>query len=158
MSFSPRQQPEFRRLVEAAWQAHCRAEATAADDKVARRAWYEEELEGATGKRTTKECGGGRDYEAAMAHFEELSGDGIEWQLRQHDGDARRIIFQIGQISAEHGVDHRYIQGVARQMLQRDELPSLHDLSPAILVNILGNLSRHVRRQKKATLTSGICS
>ena len=155
MSFSPRQQPEFRRLVESAWQAHCRTEGSAPADKVARRAWYEEELEHATGKRTTTECGGGRDYEDAMAHFEELAGDGIEWQLRRHDGDARRIIFQIGQISAEHGVDHRYIQGVARQMLRREDLPSLHDLPPEILVNILGNVSRHVRRQKKAAAGSG---
>lgn len=149
MSFSPRQQPEFRTLVKAAWQVHCRAEGMNPEAKTPERAWYEGELFAATGKYSTKECGGGRDYDLAMAHFEVLAGDGIKWQMRLFGGDARRIIHQLGEISAEHDLDEQYLRGVARRMLKTEVLPELHQMPREVLVSILGEVKRHVRRRLK---------
>jgi hypothetical protein len=149
MGFTRGQQPEFRVLVKQAWGVHCRTEGIDSKDS-SHRAWYEGELLFATGHDSTTSCNAGRDYDRAMAHFEALAMAGIKWQMKIHTGDANRILFQLQEITDEHGIDADYLRGVARQMLRREELPELHRLTRDQLILILGEVKRHVRRRKNS--------
>ena len=148
MSFSRAQQPEFRMLVKRAWDRHCLADSVNPSDKAAHRAWYEAELLDATGHASTSDCGGGRDYDRAMAHFEALAGTGVKWNLRLHGGDAVRMLHEIRKVGGKE-VDEHYLRAVARRMTGSDELPELHALSREVLVNVLGEVKRFVRRAAK---------
>src|SRR5690606_15390577 len=106
-----RQQPEFRVVVAKAWKSHCNGNEGLERDKVQQREWYEEQLEECTGKRSTKELSAGRDYDKSMAHFEAIAGDSIKWQMRLHNGDARRIIHTIRTKIEEFDGDEKYFQG-----------------------------------------------
>lgn len=146
MGFSRAQQPGFRAMVFAAWSAHCREAGrpvTAKPDRV----WYERELFFATSHESTSECNAGRDYDRAMAHFEQLAGTGIDWQMRFHTGDARRILHELRTEVEAHDIDEDYLQGVARQMLGR-EVP-LERLTRQQLILILGEVKRYCRRRLK---------
>lgn len=149
MSFSRAQQPEFRKLVKAAWLEHCRAENAVAADKAAERTWYEAQLFEATGAGSSSDCNAGRDYDRAMAHFEAVAGAEVKWNLRIFDGDAKRILHGIREVSEEHALDQDYLRGVAKRMLRRDDLPELHTLSREVLIRILGEVKRFVRRGLK---------
>jgi len=148
MSFSRAQQPAFRKLVKAAWVAVCKAEgraATAAPD----RSWYEQELFYATDQTSTTELNAGRDYDLAMAHFEGLAGASIEWQMRVHSGDAKRLFHTLAEVTREHDIDEDYLRAIARRMLRVDYLPALADLTRPQLILILGEVKRYVRRRLK---------
>lgn len=148
MGFSRAQQPGFRVMVAAAWSAHCRAEGCEAGAKPDR-AWYERELVFATGHHSTADCNAGRDYDRAMAHFEEIAGTGIKWQMRIHTGDAVRLLHELRQEVEAHDIDEDYLRGVARRMLRRDDLPELERLSREQLILILGEVKRFCRRRLK---------
>lgn len=145
MSFSRAQQPEFRKLVAAAWQQHVRETGAT---KAQERAWYEAELWEATGHDSTTDCNAGRDYDLACAHFEALAGVSIRWQMKVHSGDATRIIWHLDEITRKHGIDAPYLRGIARQALRCEELPELADLPREQLIQILGETKRFVRRRK----------
>lgn len=149
MGFSRSQQGEFRKLVRAAWEGHCRTEGGAAQDKAAERTWYAGELRAATGHESSTACNGARDYERAMAHFEALAGTGVKWGLRVFGGDAKRMLHALHAAGAGPEVDEDYLRGVARRMLKRDDLPELHTLPRETLVAIVGEVRRHVRRAAK---------
>lgn len=154
MSFSRSQQPEFRGLVAAAWQAHCKATATDLKSP-GKRAWYEAELFAAVSHYSTTECNAGRDYDFAMAHFEELAEAGIKWQLRKYSGDAIRILWELRTVAMDHDIDEIYLRGVARRMLKSDTFPELHLLPREQLIQILGEVKRFCRRTLKRALKSG---
>jgi hypothetical protein len=148
MGFSKAQQPGFRAMVFAAWVAHCRAEnqpVTAKPD----RSWYERELVFATSHHSTADCNAGRDYDRAMAHFEELSGTGITWQMKIHNGDAHRLLHELRKEVDAHDIDEDYLAGVARRMCGGRDVP-LAQLSREKLIAILGEVKRYCRRRLKA--------
>lgn len=153
--FSPGQQPEFRQLIAAAWAFHLKEEpaATKCRGKRCRQCdyceWYVAALQAACGKTSTTACNRGRDYDRVMAHFETLGCAGIRWQMRVHDGDARRILFNLREAQADHALTEEYLQGVARRMLKRQDLPELEHLTAEHLIIILGEVKRHLRRKAK---------
>jgi hypothetical protein len=153
MSFSPRQQGEFRVLVAKAFARACHREEFAREAGLGgpafKRAWYEGELEQSTGKRSSTACNAGRDYEAAMAHFERLADDGsFAWQLKGAQGDATRILHVIREKMGEFELSEGYMLGIAQQELGfRPE--SLHALKPAMLMKILRRLLMQLQRQKR---------
>lgn len=146
MSFSRAQQPEFRLLVAKAWREHCREHGLDCTPKPDR-AWYETELQLATGKSSTSDCNAGSDYEAAMSHFEALSGDGIKWQMRQFRGPANRIEHALKKLCADHEIAEDYMQRIARHSLRVEELPELHKLSKEQLLTILRACKQYVTRK-----------
>ena len=159
MSFSREQQPRFRALVAAAWRVHCVDEGIPVTAKVGRE-WYEQELFFATRKTSTTECGAGRDYDLAMAHFEELGRAGITWQMRLHTGDGRRLLHELREAVGEdaldaHGVDEDYLRAVARRMLRVDFEPELGALSREQCILVLGEVKRWLRGAARAARADG---
>lgn len=150
--FTRKQQGVFRPMVLAAWNRHCslHPEALQAADKAAaKRAWYEAELEAATGEATSARLDPKRDFEAAMAHFETEAGAGIYWNLRVYGADARRIAHNIRELCQAHEVDEDYMRGMARRSLglsEFDPLPELASLKYSQLIVLMGELKRFLRR------------
>lgn len=135
MAFSRDQQPEFRRLEKAAWQLHARRNNLDPKDKVLADTWCRDELEKPTGQRSTKTCNGGRHWEAACAHFEDLAEDGIKHQLNLIQGDLRRIRYAADQVnprwtrqfSSDADLE-RYVRGIVAQAFQ-GRVIELHHLN-----------------------------
>lgn len=171
--FSRKQHGFFRPMVAAAWEAHCKRNAlpsaqlqllepdevkSAVAERIEKsrlsetqRAWYEDNLEAACGKnkRSTTICDPKRDFEHAMAHFEAIARNGIYWNMRVHGGDARRIAWNIGELCRKHDVEEDYMRGCLRNALQlfpNDPLPRLEDVPYEVLIIIMGELKRWIRR------------
>lgn len=148
MSFSRSQQPEFRRLVRAAF-------AASALPAAQQRAWYEAELLACVGVSSTVPLDRGRDYDVAMAHFEALADNGqTTWQHRAETGDHRRIchaVFGPAESWAIDGVPvtSAYLSGIARQALQLDHSPALRTLDKPSLAAVVRSLSIHLRRRRR---------
>lgn len=166
MSFSGRQQGIFRPMVAGAWVWHCRAEGLGAEAAAmgkkhpAYRAWYERELEEATGCASSSDCNAWRDFNFAMAHFEVLARDGIYWQMELAKCDAKRILWNIARLVKRHGLEEDYLRGVARNArrkrrreagLDEEELPALIDLSTEELSHVLMSVKSHVRQKAART-------
>ena len=153
MSFSPRQQGPFRALVKSAWDAHCKASAipvrpwrkTDAEADT----WYRDQLRECLGTETTAACDRGRDYDTVMAHFEALIGESYEWQWRRFRGDKTRIVHAIQSECLAYDVDEDYMRGIARQALQTDDLPELHNMPEDMLRILLFALVKHLRRCRR---------
>lgn len=154
MSFSKAQQGHYRPLVEQAWARFCQAQridpVPPYDDKTAIcRAWYEDELEIATGHRSSVDCDMKRDFEDAMVHFEWLVGDSTYWADRLYGADARRIAFCIREVVRENEVDEDYMRRIARRAAGlgvNDPLPDLSKFTYEQLLTIMGELKRFLRR------------
>jgi hypothetical protein len=154
MSFSKKQQGYYRPMVASAWERHCqmngiRPAPPFADDDERCRTWYEDELENATGKRTSKDCDMKRDFEEAMAHFESIVGEGTYWFERLYGADARRIAHNIRELCQEFDVDEDYMRRIARRAAGlgfEDPLPELHLFTYDQLRTIMGELKRFLRR------------
>lgn len=155
MSFSRAQQPAWQKMLDEAWAAHllsqgeaqvprCKCKVRGSDCGCCR--WYLQELFFATGQHSTSECNAGRDYDRAMAHFESIAGNGIKWAMKIHSGDANRLLHELRATVGGYEIDEDYLRGVARQMLQTEELPELEKLSRKQLILILGEVKRYVRR------------
>jgi hypothetical protein len=152
--FTPGQHGHFRPLVEQAWNRHCKLAKlppSPADKKKnpAFREWYEDELEIATGKKSTEHCNRKRDFTRAMAHFETIVEESIYWQTRLYGDDARRIAWNIRDIVAANEVDEDYMRAMARRMLRLGDdcpLPPLDQMEDEQLVIIMGELKRFLRR------------
>ena len=86
--FTATQQRAYRAIVARAWKNH----RSATDHTTAPDQWVRDNLARATGKRTTQTCDPSRDFERAMRHFEEIAGDDIQWAMRTHGADRRRIL------------------------------------------------------------------
>lgn len=150
--FSQAQHGRFRPMVEAAWQRSCALDPTllqGVDKDATKRAWYEAELEAATGETSTTKLDRKRDFTDAMAHFEALVGESIFWQMRQHGDDARRIAFNLREIVQQNDVDEVYMRAMARRMLRipdDEPLPELGKMTYEQLIIIMGELKRFLRR------------
>ena len=152
MGFSRAQQPEFRKLLAAAWARHC-ADEGIVPAKPARE-WYEQELFAAVRVTSTTECNAGRDYDLVMAHFEALARAEIKWQMRVHSGDGKRLLHELRAVVGEddleaHGVDEDYLRAVAQRELRLDYRPELSALSREQCIVVLGEVKRWLRRAKK---------
>lgn len=145
MGFSKRQQPEFRVLVAAAWKAHCASQGLTPSAKPDE-AWYRAQLRGATGHESTKDCNAGRDYEDAMAWFEEIEGTSIKWQLRRANGDARRLLHDLNALCASHDVTPEYLRRIAAKALRVSQPPDLSTLTPEQLLTVRIAAKQHVTR------------
>lgn len=151
--FSKAQHGHYRPLVAQAWLRHCAIAKIAPhpfDDELAIcRAWYEAELEAATGETTTTRLDRGRDFTGAMAHFETIVGESIYWNCRLYGDDARRIAFNLREVVQANEVDEVYMRGMARRMLRLaddDPLPTLEEMTSEQLIIIMGELKRFLRR------------
>jgi hypothetical protein len=151
--FSKKQHGYFRPMVFQAWLRHCALSKIAPhpydDDLAICRAWYEAELEAATGETSSTKLDRKRDFTAAMAHFETIVGESIYWNMRLYGDDARRIAFNLREVCQNNEVDEDYMRGMARQMLrlhEDDPLPALGELTSEQLLTIMGELKRFIRR------------
>jgi hypothetical protein len=149
--FSQAQQGLYRPMVWAAWERHCALTNSpfTDHDSPSFRAWYEAELEAATGETSTTKLDRKRDFTDAMAHFEALVGESIFWQMRQHGDDARRIAFNLREIVQQNDVDEVYMRAMARRMLRipdDEPLPELGKMTYEQLIIIMGELKRFLRR------------
>lgn len=142
------QQGPFRAVVRAAWAVHAPANGLDPSDRAAERAWYEAELHRAAGVRTTKDLGRGREFEAAMAHFEAIVGADITWQLRAATGNRRRLKHLIHSRIRGANVDEAYMRGIAAQALRLDpDQVDLDTLPPESLKLILVAVIRQLQRR-----------
>jgi len=155
MSFSPRQQGIFRPLVQRAWLKHCGDEDANANDRAAKDAWYRAELLKCIGVDSTKASDKGRAFETCMAHFETIARGDITWNMRQHDGDIRRLLWQIERICDQHNIDHAYARATAAKLLKwRGYLNSLAEIEdPEDLQKVRIALIRHAKRQSRTQPT-----
>jgi hypothetical protein len=154
--FSRKQHGYYRPMVAAAWLRHCSFSNIAphpySDDLALCRAWYEAELEAATGETSTTRLDRKRDFTAAMAHFETIAGESIYWNCRLYGDDARRIAFNLREVCRTNEVDEDYMRGMARRMLRLhddDQLPELSKMTSEQLLIIMGELKRFIRRGGK---------
>ena len=138
MAFSRPQQAEYRALVDAAWQKHCRRNAANPKDIAARDQWTRDHLEQATGHRSTKDCNPGRHFDRACARLEAQTEDGIKYQLRLISGDLGRIRYTLRNARPSFLAQFRddsallaWLRGIARQSLNLPDPPELYDLTDA---------------------------
>lgn len=130
LGWTPGQQGKIRPTVDRAWAVHCRDTGTDPRDKATRREWYEGVLCRATGgKRTSRECDRGDDFDEAWAAFEQIAGDGIEAQMALIQGRLRRVRFLIQRRNprflARFSSDRvlaDWLVGIARQAGSRAEV------------------------------------
>lgn len=161
MPFSKGQQAEYRTLIAAAWQRHCRINGANPKDKAAQDVWTRGHLETATGHRSSKDCNGGRDFERATAHFEALGEAGINAHLRLVAGDLRRLKFAIQQRNPaflRNTTDAdltAYAQGIAQQAFHLSTQPDLHTLSDAQMLVVTRALAIAADRARKVSRTIG---
>jgi hypothetical protein len=151
MSFSRAQHiAHFRPMVGRAWaptRARLMMQALPAGEIARRRrAWYERELQAKFGVTSTNDLNPKKDFEEAMAHFEAIAGDSIEWQLKLFSGDARRVLHEIRDLCRNFDLDESYARGIARQALQLDALPDIGALDAKSLVTVLRALKIHAAR------------
>ena len=135
MPFSRAQQSEYRPLVDLAWKAHATRHQIPVKDKALRSAWYIGHLRDATGKASTTDCNGGRDFDRACAHFEHLAESGVKFQIRLISGDTRRIRHAIQRTNvqflrqfASDAALESWLRGIAQQSLSAATPPELHTL------------------------------
>lgn len=147
MSFSRAQQGPFRVLVKSAWERV--GDGVPFDKKkhAAHLAWYEEQLEAATGKTSTTQCNPNEDYEDAMSHFECIWGGSIKWQMKRAGGNMRRMLYTIRQRAAKFDVDEAYLEGIAQRQLKLPQRVPLEELKPEELVNVRTAIFMQLQRQ-----------
>lgn len=159
MSFTGKQQGIFRPMVNVAWQAAVRMHPALTRCKGKRCGrcdfclWYEDELEAVTGSRSSTDLDVKRDFENVMGHFEEWGGEGIYWQRRRDNGDARRVLHEVRKLCGDFEVSESYMQAIARRELKLGAsapLPQLSSLSYEALANVRSALKRDVRSQLRA--------
>ncbi len=147
MSFSRAQQGLFRPLLERAWAVECGVRGWTVGDKDAARDWYENEMETATGCRSSKQCNATTDFESAMAHFEIIEGASIEWQIQKETGNERRIMFEVKKSARDFECDRAYLIGIAKQALGVETVAAWRDLGAEERRIIIRAVVIHIRRQ-----------
>lgn len=157
MSFTRGQQPEFRTLLERAWQTSCELDSSLDQGARCRKSkrcgeccyclWYVGLLESSTGHRSTTDCNAGRDYDFVMRALEAIIGDSIKWHMKAAGGDANRIRHELRALSEKHEIDDRYMQRIAKQALRLDSAPALENMKPEQLVTVLIACKQHVTRK-----------
>ena len=143
-------------MVKRAWLKHAAGNDLNPSDRAAQDAWYRAELAECLGRDTTKDADPGRDFEAAMAHFEVFVGGEFYWNLRVHQGDCRRLQFAIRQICERWDIDDQYARATAARVLKWEgRLESLAAITKAAdLQRVRIALLIHARRQAKRTDTA----
>lgn len=120
--WTPAQQGKIRPVVDEAWARHARDESIDPKDKAARRAWYEATLFAATGKRSSKDCDRGDDFDDSWAAFEAIAATNFEGQIAQATGRLKRVRFLMDKArtgsAREFSTDAAlaaWLLGIARQ-------------------------------------------
>jgi hypothetical protein len=138
MAWDHKQRAIYFTLVQKAWTK----EGGDPSERAERETWAKDALEKLTGRRSTKDCNGGRHFERACAHFEALAMEGIQWQLRMQNGDRKRIRYAVKKISpacsATWPTDaalEAYAIGIVRKMFPGAP-ESLHLLSDAQIYDV----------------------
>jgi hypothetical protein len=118
MAFSlPQRIKLFQPMVDRAWAAFCRRECITEETRASKDSWYRAELMKAFGVSTTKRLRKGKDFDKAMAHFEELADDGsIEWQMKLLNGDDKRARHRLWETCETMRFTPEYIAAIAEQM------------------------------------------
>lgn len=136
MPFNRGQQGEYRKLAKAAWELHCKRHGGPVGDRQALAEWTREQLQKSTGKTSSKDCDGGRDFDVATAHLEAIAETGYNCQLRLIRGDLKRIKYAARKIDPDYlrqfaGDDdfERYLKGIIARMFPSLEAPELHQLT-----------------------------
>jgi hypothetical protein len=152
MAFSRTQQPEYRRLVDAAW-------AAAGLPSSQRRAWYEEQLLSCVGVSSTIPLDKARDYDVACAWFEALADNGdYKWQARAETGDHARILSAALNHRDPKNPPHlqgapltpEYCSAIAQQSLRLPAPPPLRTLSKQQLQTVIRAIAIQHRRSLNA--------
>ena len=146
------QLPAFFKMVAAAWKSHCTANAINAPTTAMKDEWWRCELHQATGHDNLHDCNPTTDYEKAMAHFEEIIGDSIEWQMKLHKGDRTRLMHAIRKVCKEYDFTEEYASGIACQVT-RQTTANLDRLNPKQLLAVLRALKIQTRRNQCAAIS-----
>ena len=159
--FTRSQHGKYRPIVEAAWQRHAAAENIDPKSASERRSWYEGQLLAATGFSSTTALDAGRDFDAAIAHFEALADNGeTYWQQRVETSDLRRILYDVFPDQRGKKIDDeayqidgvqitaRYCEEIAAQMLSLESPKPLRMLSKDILIAVKRRLIIHRKRHE----------
>lgn len=155
MPFSGAHWAKLRPLIDAAWALHCHRNGCNERDKNAYDVWYRGHLKAATGKTSTTQCNGGRNFEQACARFEELAESGYEMQLRLITGDLKRIRHAIQRVYppflkqfTDDQALHAWLRGIARQVTNAGHLPDLHELDDA-QIQVVTQIARTAANDSK---------
>lgn len=149
MAFSRAQQIKFRVLVDKAWKAHCDRECITESTVASKDDWYRDHLrksfkfDSSTGLNKTNQ------FEQAMALFEELADDGIYWQMRHLQGDARRARHVLDDTIRNLHLTEDYVNRIAMQMGVNKYF---RDYTCEELLNLRIALLTQVRRQERRYL------
>jgi len=111
-----RQQRVYRPIVEAAWAAHCRAEAPTEAaaarlraDRIAKDKWYRSQLHACLGIWTTGQVSSLGQFRRLMAHFEAQVGESFYWQQQLATGQERSVRKSFELFLREHGEELRHM-------------------------------------------------
>jgi DNA primase large subunit len=133
----------FRPMVDKAWKAHCDRECITESTTASKDGWYRAELKKVFGVDTTKRLNKSKDFDRAMAHFEELADEGIVWQVKLLQGDAVRARYQLEEMAKLLRLDEVYLSTMREQM----GIPA-GPLSVEQAVRLRVALLYHVRRRQ----------
>ncbi len=140
----------YQPMVDQAWAAHCRREDITDSTAASKKDFERAELLKCFGVNTTKGLNKGKDFDKAMAHFEELLDDGsFTWQMKALNGDARRARHQLAETVKLLRLEPGYIAAIQRQMGIHTGYQSLN-APDAVKLRIA--LLTHVRRRQKAAV------
>ena len=149
--FSPSQQPRFRGLVKAAWQAHATMNGISVDADGAYETWYRSELHQAIGYNSTKDANAVEDYDLACLHFACIADDfnAIDYfsaaAERRMSHLIRRGMDTLTKLEGRR-VDWSYVRSIYTNM----DLPLTREEAPAALLRkVYQALDTHVRRLDK---------
>jgi hypothetical protein len=151
MTWTPKQQGIYRRLVTAAWKKHAGGNGIAEKDKPAKERWYRKQLHAELGVWTTKELSQ-NDFAKACATFEAIIGESIYWATRALGGKEserkRRALHAIREQCRKADIEEDYARGIARQALKRDTLPWLDDLTADELITLMQLIKYNARQMQ----------
>ena len=141
MSFSPDQIKAYHSTAGRAWSglAPSVRAATTLD------AWKRDQLEAATGKRTSKHCDSRRDFEFAMASLEITGCLGIKWQTRLEKALVDRVLHVVRKQFADAKFDAPYMLSIVRSW--SPDLESLGAANTNDEDRLIRSLLQHLRRK-----------
>jgi hypothetical protein len=135
----------YQPMVDRAWLAHCERECITDSTAASKKDWERQELKRVFGVDSTRDLDKGKDFERAMAHFEELADAGIYWQVKVVNGDADRARHVLNETISNLRLKPEYVDAIRRQM-QIDH--TIRTLTVDEAINMRIALLKHVRRRQ----------
>ncbi len=125
-------------MLHEAWTVHAIREGLRANDSVAKDKWRKQYLGGTIGVWSIKQVPrGGPLFARVMGKLQELARNGIDWIVAAGEAAPETLLFHARLVLAEHDIPEPYACGIARNACQLAQVPTLEELEPAQLVQVI---------------------